>query len=135
RRQLQHPSLEHLARADGAALSRRQRRQLRASRSRREVLLRCGATQPADGTRDAYLVARHRPVEDERGAAVVRHVPALEARVVGKEKEGAVLQALEKDNPRSGPFLTISGKGHRVWMQSAGVLGLALPALRNVLRV
>src|SRR5207245_654981 len=65
-----------------------------------EVLLRLRATQLAHGPRDANLMARDGPVEDERGAAVPRQVSALATSVVGIEEEGAVLDALEKHHPR-----------------------------------
>ena len=134
-RQLQHPTLEDLARPHHVTLAGGQRRQLRASRTAREVRLRSRPTLLANDPVNPDLMTRGRPVEDQRRAPVVRQVAALATRVVGVEDERAVGQPLEENHARGRAFLSRRRERHRVRLGHAGFLRLAKPALEQHERI
>src|SRR4051812_7434547 len=112
-----------------AALPRRRRGKLRATRPCREVRVRLVGRDALDVALDADLAPERIPVEEERGAWVGLELAALAAPVAGKEDEAALVGALQQDHPHRWRAVG-AGRGQRQRLRGAQArpLRVGIPA-------
>src|SRR5437016_997024 len=110
-----HRVLEHGAVSNHPALWRRPGAQLAGQRAVVEIGDRLLGRLLDNRAGHPHLPPQLRPVDDQRGARVLREVASLLAVVVGEEAEAALVNASQQDHPRRG--LTRSragGERHRL---------------------
>src|SRR3954447_13838156 len=101
--------LELVATLDRLALARGGRGRSRPGRTRGPVRIRLPFRKTPHRALDAHLPAERPPVEDERGAWVVRQLASLPALVAREEREAAGVGAFQQEHPCRGPAVPVGG--------------------------
>src|SRR6266704_3848874 len=101
-----------------------------------EVSGRLRTGKPAHPPRDPHLVARQRPVEDQRSAIVRCEISTLAALVVRIEEKPSALEAFEKDHAHRGRSTRVgSRESDRVGLERALAVRVAVPTPEKSERV
>src|SRR5205807_467176 len=121
---------------DDVALWRDGRADLGTARARPEVRLRLGLRYPLDRALDSHLAPERVPVEQERGARVLRQLSALPALVPGEEDEAALVELLQQHHPHRRAAVAGGRRdGHGFGSPDSGLPGLLEPERELAKRV
>ncbi len=115
---------------DHLALRRRPRADLARARARGEVGVARGVVEPLDAPAHPHLAVQLQPAEHRRRRAERFELAALGARVVGEEREAALVGAADEHDPGVGSAVGVDrAERHRVRLGHADLERLGVPAL------